>query len=71
MSWICVGCGQVQATKDAFAPTPNHFHIIKEQPAPAVVEVPSVEKIRADVAAKMKADGATEKQIDAAVAAIK
>ena len=65
MSWICIGCQQVQEDANSFAPVLNHTHIVRP------VEGTSVEKIRADVAEKMTADGATPEQIEAATAAIK
>lgn len=33
MSWICVGCHQVQESKDKFAPVPNHTcHVVEQAP---------------------------------------
>lgn len=34
MSWICVGCHQVQETKNGFAPVLNHTHHVVEQAPP-------------------------------------
>lgn len=35
MTWICVGCKQVQDKKDQFAPVLNHTHYVEEvQAAP-------------------------------------
>lgn len=68
MSWVCIGCGQVQASKNTFAPVMNHTHIVREVEAPTAAN--SLAQLRADVAAKMAADHATAEQIDAATAAI-
>lgn len=85
MSWICVGCKQVQATKSAFMPVMNHTHqIVQVAPTlqfmnakvinasdPAPARPAHVEtKLQQDVRTTMEKDGANADLIAKTVRAL-
>lgn len=70
MSWICVGCRQVQETQTGFAPVLNHTHSVIAQQPPVYNEhvapgcelftagEPAESQLQRDVRAALEKDGA-------------